>query len=86
MQEGLVSRHSSHRQSGVLLPDVFWYPFTLLSPHPELREKSSYPITPTPYREDDEVDLDSVCRLVRFLIDGGAQELRGRSCSWMQVQ
>ena len=32
-----------------------------------------YPIMPTPYREDGEVDLESVGRLTHFLIDNGAQ-------------
>jgi len=32
-----------------------------------------YPIMPTPYREDGEVDLESVRRLTHFLIDSGAQ-------------
>ena len=32
-----------------------------------------YSIVPTAYREDGEVDLDSMRKLVRFLIDNGAQ-------------
>ena len=32
-----------------------------------------YPIMATPYTEDGEVDLDSVRRLVNFLVDNGAQ-------------
>ena len=32
-----------------------------------------FPIMPTPYQEDGEVDLESVGRLVHFLVDNGAQ-------------
>ncbi len=35
--------------------------------------KGYYPIMPTPYREDGEVDLESVSRLTHFLIDNGSQ-------------
>jgi len=37
------------------------------------KQRGYYPIMPTPYREDGEVDLGSVRRLTRFLIDNGAQ-------------